>query len=205
MDLGVISITGVDATKFLQGQFTCDVNQANNLQAIRGSICNNKGRVVASFWLWQDNGSFTMVLPKNMIDKVMTVLKKYARFSKVIIEDNDAAPLKPLPTLLDTIKSGFAIITPETSEQFTPHELGYPQIGAVSFNKGCYTGQEIVSRMHYRGKSKMHLYHVQIPAKRINHIENIINLVKVYDDIYEVLIVAKDITDNTIKVIKKYE
>jgi len=32
--------------------------------------------------------------------------------------------------------------------------LGYDQIGAVSFTKGCYPGQEIVARTHYLGKVK---------------------------------------------------
>jgi folate-binding Fe-S cluster repair protein YgfZ len=35
---------------------------------------------------------------------------------------------------------------------FTPHELGYHLSSRVDFEKGCYTGQEIVARMHYRAK-----------------------------------------------------
>jgi folate-binding protein YgfZ len=52
------------------------------------------------------------------------------------------------------IQSGIAEVYPETREQFTPHELNYHQLGAVSFDKGCYIGQEIVARMHYLGKLK---------------------------------------------------
>ncbi len=42
----------------------------------------------------------------------------------------------------------------ETSEKFIPQMLGYEQIGAVSFSKGCYPGQEIVARARYLGKVK---------------------------------------------------
>ncbi len=49
-------------------------------------------------------------------------------------------------------------IYPETSEHFLPHELNLPALNAVSFSKGCYTGQEIIARMHYRGKLKKHLH-----------------------------------------------
>lgn len=42
----------------------------------------------------------------------------------------------------------------ETSEKFIPQMLGYDQIGAVSFSKGCYPGQEIVARARYLGKVK---------------------------------------------------
>ena len=36
--------------------------------------------------------------------------------------------------------------------------LNYDITGHVSFNKGCYTGQEIVARLHYRGKAKRRMY-----------------------------------------------
>ncbi|AOE50408.1 CAF17-like 4Fe-4S cluster assembly/insertion protein YgfZ [Kangiella sediminilitoris] len=41
-------------------------------------------------------------------------------------------------------------------EHHLPHNIGLPQVGGVSFDKGCYTGQEIVARMHYRGNLKTH-------------------------------------------------
>lgn len=61
--------------------------------------------------------------------------------------------------LLD-IMAGIPTIYPETSSQFTPHQLNFPQINGVSFNKGCYIGQEIIARTHYLGKSKSRLYRV---------------------------------------------
>jgi len=63
-----------------------------------------------------------------------------------------------LPTLscsqwqLSEILSGVPEIWPETSEQFLPHYIGLPELGAVSFSKGCYIGQEIVARLQYRGQ-----------------------------------------------------
>jgi len=45
---------------------------------------------------------------------------------------------------------------------YTPQDLNYDQNGYVNFAKGCYTGQEIVARMHYRGKPKKQLYLVQL-------------------------------------------
>ena len=43
-------------------------------------------------------------------------------------------------------------ITSEVINKFTPHELGYHLNTRIDFEKGCYTGQEIVARMHYRAK-----------------------------------------------------
>ncbi|MEL7310633.1 MAG: hypothetical protein AAFN07_03920 [Pseudomonadota bacterium] len=41
-----------------------------------------------------------------------------------------------------------------SSAQFTAHMLNLDKIGAISFNKGCYTGQEIVARTEHRGTVK---------------------------------------------------
>jgi len=56
------------------------------------------------------------------------------------------------------IEAGIPEIWPETTEQYLPHVLNLPALGAVSFNKGCYCGQEIVARMEYRGTLKRHLF-----------------------------------------------
>lgn len=57
-------------------------------------------------------------------------------------------------------------IYPETSEKFLPHDLHLPQLNAISFEKGCYTGQEIIARMQYRGKIKNHLWHFAVNTDR---------------------------------------
>ena len=49
-------------------------------------------------------------------------------------------------------------ITEDLSEKLTPHEINYDVSERVDFDKGCYTGQEIVARMHYRAKSLPRLY-----------------------------------------------
>jgi len=65
--------------------------------------------------------------------------------------------------LLD-IRAGVPFITPETQEQFVPQMTNLDLIGGVSFSKGCYPGQEIVARMHYRGKLKQRMYLARIDA-----------------------------------------
>ena len=55
---------------------------------------------------------------------------------------------------LADMESGWTWIDDENRDKFLPHDLSLPDIGAVSFTKGCYTGQEIVARMQYRGTPK---------------------------------------------------
>ncbi len=53
--------------------------------------------------------------------------------------------------------------------EFFPHEANLDQLGAVSFEKGCYVGQEVVSRMEHRGMARSRILPVRLggeaPAK----------------------------------------
>jgi folate-binding protein YgfZ len=62
------------------------------------------------------------------------------------------------------ITSGMGRIEASTSEEFVPQMLNYDLTGHISFNKGCYTGQEVVARLHYRGKSKRRMYLAELPG-----------------------------------------
>jgi folate-binding protein YgfZ len=49
-------------------------------------------------------------------------------------------------------------LTLEQSEKHLPEPLNLDLSGAISFDKGCYTGQEVIARMHYLGKAKKRLF-----------------------------------------------
>ncbi len=60
------------------------------------------------------------------------------------------------------ILAGIPTIYPETSESFVPQMTNMQVINGVSFQKGCYTGQEVVARMQYLGKLKRRMFHIHI-------------------------------------------
>ena len=64
------------------------------------------------------------------------------------------------------LSAGIPMIVAATQEQFVPQMVNYEVLGGVSFQKGCYTGQEIVARSQYLGKLKrrMVLAHVDAEA-----------------------------------------
>lgn len=68
--------------------------------------------------------------------------------------------------LLD-IAAGIGEVYPESYELFTPQELNYQLVNGINFRKGCYTGQEIVARLHYRGKLKRHMYRCAYQGNQI--------------------------------------
>jgi folate-binding protein YgfZ len=56
------------------------------------------------------------------------------------------------------IDAGIGHVQAQTSGLFLPQMLNYQLTGRINFNKGCYTGQEVVARLHYRGKTKRPMY-----------------------------------------------
>lgn len=61
------------------------------------------------------------------------------------------------------IQDGIGEVYPQTTEEFIPQMLNFQVVGeAISFSKGCYTGQEVVARMKYLGKLKRHMYRFAI-------------------------------------------
>lgn len=78
----LINITGPDATKFLQGQITCDA-KALTSQASLGAHCTHKGRALFSFLaLAPCTEDIFLRLPANQAEAALATLNKYIVFSK---------------------------------------------------------------------------------------------------------------------------
>jgi tRNA-modifying protein YgfZ len=59
---------------------------------------------------------------------------------------------------LADIRAGIAGIEAATADQYIPQMLNLDLVGGVSFNKGCYTGQEIITRTRHLGRVKRRMY-----------------------------------------------
>lgn len=82
-----------------------------------------------------------------------------------------AASAMPSATAADwtrlMVLAGEAWITQATQEAFVPQMINFDALDGINFKKGCYPGQEIVARAHYRGAVKRRMYRatVDAPAK----------------------------------------
>ena len=65
------------------------------------------------------------------------------------------------------IKEMIPIIHKESSEKFIPQMLNLDILNAVSFSKGCYTGQEVVARVQHRGKIKQRMFKIKTESKSL--------------------------------------
>ncbi len=87
------------------------------------------------------------------------------------IEQTVAASALPQASALQWMRlmvmAGEPWITPATQEAFVPQMINFDALNGINFQKGCYPGQEIVARAHYRGAVKRRMYRatVDAPAK----------------------------------------
>lgn len=144
-------VNGADSLEFLQGQLTIDIQKLHIGESQRAGWCNPKGRVICLFDVTATAEGFSLRLPAELADEVLKRLTMFRFRSKVDFELQASADEGHLA---EKLRAGVAEIWQAQSEKFTPHMLNLDLIGAIDFEKGCYTGQEIVARTHYRGASK---------------------------------------------------
>lgn len=134
-NLTAIGFYGTESAKWLQEIFGELPSQQYAAKTLDGKTLIQLDQAGEQFELWLNAESLSSVLDSCPITE---------------------APLDPW--IETNIAAGIGEVCAATQEEFIPQMLNMDITGAVSFSKGCYTGQEVVARMHYRGKSKRRQY-----------------------------------------------
>ncbi len=87
------------------------------------------------------------------------VPRSVAPFSAMVLRDAaapppDAATWLPAPTSfadLARLRLGWPVLGREIDDRTLPQEVRFDELDGVRYDKGCYTGQETVARLHFRG------------------------------------------------------
>jgi tRNA-modifying protein YgfZ len=195
-DLGVLSVHGADAVRFLQGQLSSDVTELAAEGSQLAGYHNPQGRVIAVLRLVHADGHVVAVMPRELIAPVSARLTRFVLRAKVQLTNDSAkwrvrglvqptaagdisvkvgdsparwltlvprVEAEPLPVSppelqrawrLHDIARGLPQVYARTSEAFVAQMLNLDLLDAVAFSKGCYTGQEVIARAHYRGRVK---------------------------------------------------
>ncbi len=163
--MGALLVSGADARPFLQGQLSADVDALTSANAVLTSCNSAQGRVQAVLWLVEHSDGIALVLPASMAERTAMRLRKYVLRSKVRIEASAAAielpeghPYRETDWQLAGIRAGLPQVHPATYETFVAQMLNLDLLGGVNFEKGCYTGQEIIARTHFRGAIKRRMF-----------------------------------------------
>jgi len=227
----LLLFSGEDSRAFLHSQLSSDVQNITMSTAQYSSYCTPKGRVLASFLLWQSTEGYCAQLHGSLRESIQSRLAKFVLRSKVKIvdasgshvslglagnnaemlakkcfvaipqsvlgaaHDESATIIRLAPNRFQiitaaghapavweklsrsatavgnlrwdwlNIRYGIPVITSATQDQFVPQMLNMEILGAVSFNKGCYPGQEVIARAQYLGMLKRRMYLANIQSE----------------------------------------
>ena len=130
------------------------------LESLLGAIPAGPDQVV------RDRETVTARLPGPMprFQILGTVEKMYWLWERLNVR---CAPVGPSPWRLLQILSGMPAIRHATIDRFLPQMLNLDHIGAISFRKGCYPGQEVVNRVRSQGAVKRHLHHCRLATEDV--------------------------------------
>jgi len=148
-----IAVSGSDAFEFLQSQLTNDLRLLEDAAEIFAAWCNPKGRVIWFGTVYANESGYAMSVAADLAEDMVSRLTVFRFRSKVEFAIAEGGTVDPK----FLITNGYPFIGAIQSEHFTPHMLNLDLLGAVSVNKGCYPGQEVVARTHYRGATKRRL------------------------------------------------
>ncbi len=139
-----IAFRGPDAAKFLQGQLSADIPGLTAGITTLAGLHNPQGRVIALLSVTRTaDDEFIGALPREMSTTVAERLRKYVLRAKLRIEDAGEFPATDTQA---AVRAGIPEVYAATSEAFVAQMLNLDLLGAIDFNKGCYTGQEVIAR-----------------------------------------------------------
>lgn len=229
-ELGVILVSGADATDFLQNQLSNDISLIDESRYQLNSYSTPKGRMLGIFRVIRVSNGYLLLTNESMVVPLLEQLYKYIVQSQVTLADASdyfacfavqtgqpeqldittipsepgavtqtdsmiVLQLEPLGSQyrfllmflsadeaidswdnlagrlevsgysswhLSEIKAGIPMIYPATAGEFVLQMANLGALDGVSFDKGCYPGQEIVARMQYLGKLKRRMFLARI-------------------------------------------
>lgn len=114
------------------------------------------GAVPEPFDLAASDGSIGFALPGTP--------RRWCALSRAATGATDATPEALNRWRLADIEAGLVELAPTQLDRLLPDWLGLRRLGAISANKGCYPGQEIVARLHFRGGGRRRPFRVEFEA-----------------------------------------
>jgi tRNA-modifying protein YgfZ len=208
-DRGVLSVSGAEATVFLQGLLTNDVERLEPGEARYGALLTPQGKILFDMIVVRtpdgDDPSYLIDCAAAQAADLARRLGFYRLRAKVAIADvsadravaafwGDARPsidgllyadprdprlgwraIVPRPAAaavgLEHLNEyeglRIAVGAPKGGLDFAyadafPHDANFDRLNGVDFDKGCYVGQEVVSRMKHRGAARKRVARVKL-------------------------------------------
>lgn len=160
-DLGVLEFSGPDAVRFLNGQVTQDVRKAIASDVpLPSCVTDAKGKLQFRIWIGKGkvDGSVLVYCDKEMLDDLEARLTRYLIADDVEVKNvSDEISISDITipnaglSERERIEKGIPRWGSEITAGMLPPEAGL-DLTDISYNKGCYIGQEVISRIKSAGK-----------------------------------------------------
>lgn len=165
-----LCLKGEGILAFLHNILTCNVVDLKSGQTVYGALLSPQGKILHDVFVSNVDGVIWLNCAEFGRDDFIAKLKLYRLRAKFEIEAMPAdAPFHVQDTRhpdlakrvafsedyeLARYRLGIANSAEIGSGKLFPHEANFDQFGGVNFEKGCYIGQEVVSRMHHRSTAR---------------------------------------------------
>jgi folate-binding protein YgfZ len=197
-DRGVVRVAGPDATVFLQGLVTNDVEKLPQGQWRYAALLTPQGKILFDFLVFREGAeAFLIDAPAAKVAELAKRLGFYKLRAKVTVSDEsaalavvvalegepadprapglgarrivarDAAPPADAAARAPYEARRIALGVPQGGADFAygeifPHDANMDWLNGIDFAKGCYVGQEVVSRMKHRGGIRKRVARVRL-------------------------------------------
>ena len=179
----VIAVSGPDSAHFLDGLLTVAVEELAVGALAYGALLTPQGKILTDMMIYREADRFALDVPAEAADDLVRRLTMYKLRAAVTVqrtaehvgvsaEEGIADPRAP--TLLNRLvcaeeppagdlsaytRARIAAGVPDAVVDFAlgdtfPHDANMDLTGGVDFKKGCFVGQEVVSRMRHRGTAR---------------------------------------------------
>jgi tRNA-modifying protein YgfZ len=181
-DRAVIAISGEGALAFLHNLLTCDVATLAIGQAAYGALLSPQGKILHDVFVFNAGENILVDCALEQREALLQKLMMYKLRAKLTIASRDDLEvavgdegyIDPRYATMGhrffaakgafkaaegydaaRIALGLADSVQDIgTNTLFPHEANLDQFGGVNFTKGCYVGQEVVSRMQHRGTAR---------------------------------------------------
>lgn len=183
----ILRLTGDDRVTFLQGILTQDVTRLATSRILFAALLSPQGKLLHDMFLVDAGDAILIDTDAAQAELLKKRLTLYKLRAKVTIADapelvvrftaeglpdprhpdlparqittgeaSDMAPYHAMRLALGIPEFG-RDIAPDT---ITAMDAGYDLLGGISFTKGCYVGQEVTARMHYKAIARKGFFHI---------------------------------------------
>ena len=189
----IISVTGTDAETFLNGLLTVSVSGIAPNEMRYGALLTPQGKIIADMLVAREGEAFLFDCDQAIAANLLKRLNLFRLRAHVAIEENrdmgvvvfdgmvdprspsaprrrivaraSASEADPTQYHASRIAAGIAEQGVDfAAEEVFPADINMDLVGGIDFKKGCFVGQEVVSRMKRRGNARRRTLRATVAA-----------------------------------------